>query len=285
MSIGVDNFFSHADNFPLIFLHFFSPAAIHFDTIEQNAILQRLLKLLVSNATLCYFIIMKLFMLILFPAVALFFTNGFSRDVLFPNKHAACFLAFLGLILGALFCTIDWIFFLPVHFAVYNYVTEFLSLLIPETVIPFLLCFVPFVIFFRESFAYKLRTFAYILFGFYAVQLPYFLIQRYDVLPPFLLFLRPVLQLGMCFSAYALFSLVKQSASGKSITMSVVAFPLFLIMYCVPTFIETTWFLGADAQIWVTLSIVYVFLSFLAFPILARATSKAAPARQVQEQE
>lgn len=222
-------------------------------------------------------------MLILFPAVALFFTTGFTRDILYPSKHAACYVAFLGLILGALFCTVDWIFFLPVHFAVYNYVTEFLSLLIPETLIPFLLCFITLFIFFKESSIYKLRTFAYMLFGFYAVQLPYFLIQRYDVLSPFLLFLRPVLQLGVCFSAYALFSLVKKPSSGKNITLAVIAFPLFLIMYCTPTLIETTWFLGADAQIWVTLSIVYIFLSFVVFPILAKITSK--PEATSSEQE
>ncbi len=223
-------------------------------------------------------------MLILFPAVALFFTTGFTRDTLYPNKHAACYLAFLGLILGALYCTVDWIFFLPVHFSEYNYVKEFLSLLIPETFIPFLLCFVTLFIFFRESSAYKLRTFAYILFGFYAVQLPYFIIQRYDVLSPFLLFLRPVLQLGVCFSAYSLFSLVKQSSSGKNITMSVIAFSLFLIMYCVPSFIETTWFLGADAQIWAILSIVYISLSFVALPLLAKVMAKTANNSATTEQ-
>ena len=222
-------------------------------------------------------------MLILFPAFALFFANGFSRDTLYPNKYAAGHLAFLGLVLGALYCTIDWIFFLPVHFAVYNYVREFISLLIPETIIPFLLCFIPFVIFYRESFSFKLRTFAYILFGFYAVQFPYFIIQRYTALSPFLLFLRPVLQLGICFSAYALFSLTKQSDSGKTITMSVISFLLFLIIYCIPTFIETAWFLGADAQIWVTLSAIFIVLSFIVFPVIAHYATKSTV--EIQEQE
>ncbi len=207
--------------------------------------------------------------------MALFFTSGLSRDVLFPNKHTACFLAFLGLVLGALYCTCDWIFFLPVHFAVYNYVKEFLSLCIAEVIIPFLLCFIPFVIFFRESLAYKLRTFTYILFGFYTIQLPYFIIQRYTTLSLFLLLIRPVLQFALCVAAYNIFSLVKPAASGKGTAKTIIAIPLFLIMYFIPTFIETAWFLGADAQIWVTLSIVYLFLSFVAFPILARSASKA----------
>ncbi len=213
-------------------------------------------------------------MLILFPAAALFFTNGFSRDVLFPNKHTACFLSFWGLVLGALFCTCDWIFFLPVHFAVYNYVKEFLSLCIAEVFIPFLLCFIPFVIFFRESLAYKLRTFTYVLFGFYAIQMPYFIIQRYTTLSPFLLLLRPVLQFALCFAAYNIFSLVKPESSGKGTAKAIIAVPLFLIMYIFPTFIETAWFLGADAQIWVTLSIVYLFLAFVAFPIKASETAE-----------
>ncbi len=222
-------------------------------------------------------------MLILFPAMALFFTSGLSRDVLFPNKHTACFLAFLGLVLGALYCTCDWIFFLPVHFAVYNYVKEFLSLCIAEVIIPFLLCFIPFVIFFRESLAYKLRTFTYILFGFYTIQLPYFIIQRYTTLSLFLLLIRPVLQFALCVAAYNIFSLVKPAASGKGTAKTIIAIPLFLIMYFIPTFIETAWFLGADAQIWVTLSIVYLFLSFVAFPILARSASKASETAEPSE--
>lgn len=215
--------------------------------------------------------------------MALFFTNGLSRDVLFPNKHTACFLAFLGLVLGALYCTCDWIFFLPVHFAVYNYVKEFLSLCIAEVIIPFLLCFIPFVIFFRESLAYKLRTFTYILFGFYTIQLPYFIIQRYTTLSLFLLLIRPVLQFALCVAAYNIFSLVKPAASGKGTAKTIIAIPLFLIMYFIPTFIETAWFLGADAQIWVTLSIVYLFLSFVAFPILARSASKASETAEPSE--
>ena len=167
-------------------------------------------------------------------------------------------------------------FFLPVHFAVYNYVKEFLSLCIAEVFIPFLLCFIPFVIFFRESLAYKLRTFTYVLFGFYAIQMPYFIIQRYTTLSPFLLLLRPVLQFALCFAAYNIFSLVKPESSGKGTAKAIIAVPLFLIMYIFPTFIETAWFLGADAQIWVTLSIVYLFLAFVAFPILARSASKSA---------
>ena len=222
-------------------------------------------------------------MLILFPAAALFFTNGLSRDVLFPNKHTACFLAFWGLVLGALYCTCDWIFFLPVHFAVYNYVKEFLSLCIAEVFIPFLLCFIPFVIIFRESLAYKLRTFTYILFGFYTIQMPYFIIQRYTTLSLFLLLIRPVLQFALCFAAYNIFSLVKPESSGKGTAKSIIAIPLFLIMFFVPTFIETAWFLGADAQIWVTLSIVYLFLSFVAFPILARSASKASEISEPSE--
>ncbi len=215
--------------------------------------------------------------------MALFFTSGLSRDVLFPNKHTACFLAFLGLVLGALYCTCDWIFFLPVHFAVYNYVKEFLSLCIAEVIIPFLLCFIPFVIFFRESLAYKLRTFTYILFGFYTIQLPYFIIQRYTTLSLFLLLIRPVLQFALCVAAYNIFSLVKPAASGKGTARTIIAIPLFLIMYFIPTFIETAWFLGADAQIWVTLSIVYLFLSFVAFPILARSALKASETAEPSE--
>ena len=215
--------------------------------------------------------------------MALFFTSGLSRDVLFPNKHTACFLAFLGLVLGALYCTCDWIFFLPVHFAVYNYVKEFLSLCIAEVIIPFLLCFIPFVIFFRESLAYKLRTFTYILFGFYTIQLPYFIIQRYTTLSLFLLLIRPVLQFALCVAAYNIFTLVKPAASGKGTAKTIIAIPLFLIMYFIPTFIETAWFLGADAQIWVTLSIVYLFLSFVAFPILARSASKASETAEPSE--
>lgn len=213
-------------------------------------------------------------MLILFPAAALFFTKGFSNDVLYPNKHAACYLSLMGLILGALFCTIDWIFFLPVHFAEYNYLKEFMSICTHEVFIPFLLCFIPLMVFFKESLKYKLNTFAYVLFGFYAVQFPYFIIQRYETLSPFLLFIRPVLQLGLCISAYTLLSLLRRNPENKKIAISIIAVPAFLIMLFAPTFIETTWFLGADAQIWVTLAIIYIFLSYIAFPILSHSVSK-----------
>ena len=233
-----------------------------------------LILLLVRHASLCYFIGMRLFMLILFPAAALFFANGLSRDVLFPNKHTACFLAFWGLVLGALYCACDWIFFLPVHFAVYSYIKEFLSLCIAEVFIPFVLCLVPLAVLFRESFKYKLRTFSYILFGFYAVQLPYFIMERYSILSPFLLFIRPVLGLGLCISVYNIFALLQPSASGKGIARGIVTVPLFVIMFFAPTVIETAWFLGADAQIWAILSVVYIFISFAALPLLAKSAAK-----------
>ena len=113
--------------------------------------------------------------------------------------------------------------------------------------------------------------------------MPYFIIQRYTTLSLFLLLIRPVLQFALCFAAYNIFSLAKPAASGKGTAKSIIAIPLFLIMFFVPTFIETAWFLGADAQIWVTLSIVYLFLSFVAFPILARSASKASEISEPSE--
>lgn len=212
---------------------------------------------------------MKLFMLILFPVAALFLTKGFSKDILFPNKYAARFLGFCGLLLGTLYCAFDWIFLLPVRFAVYNFGSEFISLCISELIIPIVLCFVPLFLLFNEPFLYKLKTFTYVLFGFYTIQLPYLITIRYETLSPFLLFLRPLLQLGLCISIYCLFASFAKSCKKKS-PNSILNIPIIFIMFILPTIIETAWFLGADIQIWATLSIIYLSLSFVVFPILTQ---------------
>ncbi len=209
-------------------------------------------------------------MLILFPVTAYLLVNGFSRDVLFPNKHAACFTGFLGLVLGTIYCTCDWIFFLPVHFAIYNFASEFLYLIIQEIVIPIVICYFLLLFLFKEPVSYKLKVSAYMLFGFYAVQSPYFTITRYETLSPFLLLIKPIMQLGLCTAVYCLFSII--CTNGKKNFAAVLAVPSLLVMLVLPAVIETMWFLGADAQLWATGSIIYTVLAYIVSPILARSS-------------
>lgn len=169
----------------------------------------------------------------------------------------------VGLFIGALYCTVDGMLFSAVRYPVFNLISEYIHLECVEFLLPFAVCFVPFILLFRDSFATKCRLVGSLLFGFYTIFMPYRILTRFSVLSEFMLFVKPIIilsfliALGLCFKSLAC------SIEKKNTLTIVLSVFLILLSIFLPAFVESFWALNFSVIITVFAFVGYFFFSFL----------------------
>ena len=224
---------------------------------------------LVYTVGLCYFYNM-LFTLLFFPLLFFIFTDGFNPALIDSvSKKTIYFHALCGLIIAVVFCAIDWFFVSPVRFAGYSFTDEFVRRLFSDILLPFFVCGILYFLFVKEPYDYKLKNFAFLMFGFFAVFLPYFIYTRTNPVPAFLKFAKPFIFLGLVVVLYYVLSSIAEGFLKKKAGILVLLFFILFALLVVPPLIETLWFLCFSPWIVYPVLAVYFVVCFVLIPLLS----------------
>ena len=142
-----------------------------------------------------------IFTILLFPLLFFILTEGLNPPV-FESKKTVYFHAFCGFLIAVVYCAIDWFFVSPVRFAGYVFAEEFVWKLFSNILLPVFVCGILYFLFVKEPYDYKLKNFAFLMFGFFAVFLPYYIFTRSNPVPAFLMFAKPFIFLGLVVALY-----------------------------------------------------------------------------------
>lgn len=201
---------------------------------------------------------MSVFLFVLFPLFFLCVICSSLRYFEQVSKQSVMALVACGAIASAIFCAVEELFVLPLHYHVYNLFREYIDIFAVEYLLPLFLCLVLYLLFTRDSVAFKMRSFVWILFGFYAVFMPYKIFTRYEILSPFVLFVKPVIVLCYTIALLRTFCVLAHGIMQKSAFAIVTSILFTLVALVLPALIEVLWYLSAEPFIWISLCIAYV---------------------------
>ncbi len=227
---------------------------------------------LVYTVGLCYFYSM-LFTLLLFPLLFFILTDGINwagtDGSVSISKKTIYFHAFCGLMIAVIYCAIDWFFVSPVRFAEYSFCEEFVRILIFQILMPVGICAVLYFLPVKESFDYKFKNFALLMFGFFAVFLPYHIYTRANPVPAFLSFAKPVIILGFIIALHYVLKGIAGGFAKKKAGIIVLFFFILFVLLVLPPVIETLWFLSFSPWIVYPVIAVYFAVCLLLIPFLS----------------
>ncbi len=213
----------------------------------------------------------------IFLAAFLFFLLiGCKESIVCVEKPVVAFGAITGFVLALIFCAVDFLFFSSVHFAVYNLKTEFVQLFTAEALIPLAVCFAVYFLFNRDSVAFKLQSFAFVLLGFFMLFTPYRILTRYSILSPFCIAVKPLAVFALILGEYFALSAAGSILQSSKKALAVPCFLLALVILPLPALTETGWFLASPIMLWGTIFIVLCVFAFVFLPILKSVLCKIA---------
>ena len=213
---------------------------------------------------------MMLFTLLFFPLLFFIFTDGFNEALIGSvSKKTIYFHALCGLIIAVAYCAIDWFFISPVRFAGYMFADEFVWRLFSDILIPLFVCGTLYFLYVKESYDYKLKNFAFLMFGFFAVFLPYFIYTRTNPVPAFLIFAKPFIFLGLITALHFVLSSIAEGFLKKRAGIVVLLFFILFVLLVLPPLIETLWFLCFSPWIVYPILAAYFAVCFVLIPLLS----------------
>lgn len=216
---------------------------------------------------------MFLFLITLFPLVFLLYTNGIRSASLQDLQQSARTLFLVGFAFSLVYCLCDWFFVSPVRYGEYAFLREAWHGFWVELLLPFALCCVPYFAFFAEKSTYKLRSVTFMLFGFYALFVPYRVFTRYSVQTPFVLMVKPFLFVCLFCALYFLLNAAATCAErGKKGRVGACVCAALLVLP-VPALTETAWFLGSPLLIVAAYVLAFAFVCLCVVPILCGIAS------------
>ena len=121
----------------------------------------------------------------------------------------------------------------------------------------------------KESYDYKLKNFAFLMFGFFAVFLPYFIYTRTNPVPAFLIFAKPFIFLGLITALHFVLSSIAEGFLKKRAGIVVLLFFILFVLLVLPPLIETLWFLCFSPWIVYPILAAYFAVCFVLIPLLS----------------
>ena len=209
-----------------------------------------------------------IFTISLFPLLFFILTEGLNPPV-FESKKTVYFHAFCGFLIAVVYCAIDWFFVSPVRFAEYSFYEEFVRILIFQILMPVGICAVLYFIPVKEPFDYKFKNFAFLIFGFFAVFLPYYIFTRANPVPAFLSFAKPVIFLAFIMALHFVLKGISAGFAKKKPGIIVLFFFVLFALLVLPPVIEALWFLSFSPWIVYPVIAAYFAVCLLLIPFLS----------------
>ncbi len=148
-------------------------------------------------------------------------------------------------------------------------VSACMHLFLTQALLPFVLCYAVFLIFSRDSLAYKLESSGALMGSFFAVYIPFVVISGSDKAAFFLNFGKPLLYAGLCVWFAEWCALGASNLKNKKIVPAVCFFVIAALNLVVPAFAESHWYFS-DSSAWTVFAVIYVALSICFYVFLNR---------------
>lgn len=194
--------------------------------------------------------------MLLFTIVSLplaWFFQAYGMENKFRLSGSSLFAFFFGLAAGALFLSVLSFTTFIYHSAPFSFWQNWLYFFVSGSLVPICGCAFVFFLLFRGSIDSKLEQFPSVLYGFYAVFIPFAAVSRNFFPSNFYLFCKPLLVVSMIQYIRLLFPAVFR-ARGKSVVFYASAAFAALVM---PAVVESLWFIGCAGWIWAALFLLY----------------------------
>lgn len=203
---------------------------------------------------------MLLFMFLLLPCVLIGYCIYKKEPKVIP-------VIFIGVLSAILLCAFKTFFLYAHRIVPYSVEQNIIYLLVRQTLVPCVILYGLFILFSKDSFAFKVQSLLPLLLSFYAIYLPYTIVSTAEGLySGFDAFCKPILYTFMIFQLSQLSKSICKSFKEKKQFM-VVLKSLFVIVYLViPTVIESMMII--DEQVIIigfTLIFVYFVIPIVIF--------------------
>lgn len=203
---------------------------------------------------------MWIFSIFLLP-ISFLLQNALQKGSIADAAPSSSFAFILGIIFGTFYSVAAMLLFSINPYIQYNISIIFFQKLIFLTIPPFVLIYVLFLIFSKNSLSDKTLLFTDTLYGFYSVYLPFTILSYNKVYSFYPLFIEPLVFLLMLTAVKISVKLIVKGFSVKIHPVFYVVFALLLILsICFPPLMQTLYILGYS---WF-----YLFLLFSVFMIL-----------------
>lgn len=211
--------------------------------------------------------IVTLFSLFLLPISVLIFYLQNDKS----NREHFLLVIFLGAFAGSLFLTYKILFPALAFTFTTNFLMNFLYLLFMQVILPIFVPYLILYIFSKDTIKDKVSYFFPFTASFYAVFLPYLVLEAEKPYTGFLLFIKPLLILSLLiFTHIWLYKYTSNNV--KSISITITNFVFLIIAICMPSIMEAIWITNFSFFTWLIPSLIFFIL--VAILIVPKSTIK-----------
>ncbi len=204
---------------------------------------------------------MYIFLLIAFPA----FIFGWFLSEEKNERLSYGPLLVLGLLAAGFVCVIKSFFIFTSHLWTDSFIEGSWYLYYSEILLPCIIMFGLYLIFSKDPLDYKANAFIPLLGAFYTVFLPYKVLQLSEAESLYTLFVKPVLYISMVIYISTFLKKIFKAKNDKSTIRIIANSAMILIFSIVPALLETFWYLGGTAFIYIPLALVYAVFAFVLY--------------------
>lgn len=207
--------------------------------------------------------ISKLFMLLLLPVSLFVFYFNREKD----NRAHLLLVMFTGILTASVFVFIKILFAEPYYMPEVSFLKAFLYFYLGQTFFPMAVVWALFLLFARkDTVSDRFTLFFPMLAAFYAIYLPYRIIDEALPYSAFCLFVKPVLYLAMLAIVHDFFVRLGNNSFAATGT-KILNWIITVVLTCVPTVAEIFWYQGYLWVIWAAISVVYTaYAAYLVLP-------------------
>lgn len=196
------------------------------------------------------------FTILLFPiALSVYFITK-------KTKEASLFII-IGFLAGTLTCAIRAFFTFSHRIILLSFSNNFWYFFLRDCFFPIVILYGVFLLVSTDTLEFKKNAFFPLICSFYTVFAPYSIISGEESKAIFSIFIKPIIIFTMIIGLSYSISLLLSGIENKKVLSIIAGSITFALYLSVPSIINSIWIINGSRIIWMTITILYIFGSFL----------------------